>query len=215
MKIVPTVLYFSNVPLIFLFERATTTNMERRHILIFILSFIILAGAGIVYLFIPKGVNAPFLLPQPQPTPVNPTPTGWKTYENKEFGFAFDYPGDWEVEEQKEGTRTYAIKLWSQDQLIERRSNTYLEPRISAVFLRYDKNMFDEQIQKLKDYLKYAEGNFSVLRLPHGGTFYFLKIPNDQRGEILIGNEWISLAAQLRVPLNMDIVNTFRIIPKE
>ena len=79
---------------------ATTTNMERRHILIFILSFIVLAGAGIVYLFIPKGASAPFLTPDPQPVP-NPTPTGWKTYENKEFGFAFDYPGDWEISEDE------------------------------------------------------------------------------------------------------------------
>ena len=81
--------------------------MEKRSVMVFILSFIVLAGAGIVYLFIPKGVNAPFLTPDPQPVP-NPTPTGWKTYENKEFGFAFDYPGDWVMTENKEILKTYA-----------------------------------------------------------------------------------------------------------
>ena len=28
-------------------------------------------------------------------------PEGWKTYTNEEFGFAFDYPGEWEVKEIK------------------------------------------------------------------------------------------------------------------
>ena len=44
-----------------------------------------------------KTVKAPEIIPTPKPTPVAPVTTGWKTYENKEFGFAFDYPGGWKV----------------------------------------------------------------------------------------------------------------------
>ena len=64
----------------------------------FILSFIVLATAGIVYLFIPKGANAPFVVPnpQPQPTPVSTEiPKDWKTYRNEEYGFEISYPIGW------------------------------------------------------------------------------------------------------------------------
>ncbi len=58
--------------------------MEKRNIIIFILSFIILATTGIIFVFM-KGAPAPFVVePQPPPTEI---PADWKTYRNEEYGF--------------------------------------------------------------------------------------------------------------------------------
>ena len=78
--------------------------MERRNVIIFVLSFIILAITGIIYISM-KGANAPFVVPNPQPQPPpapNPTPTpsaqipsDWKTYRNEDIGVSLAYPKDW------------------------------------------------------------------------------------------------------------------------
>ncbi len=69
--------------------------MEKRSVIVFILSFIVLATAGIVYLFIPKGANAPFLVPQPMPNAQ--IPKDWKTYENTKYHYSFRYPKEYKI----------------------------------------------------------------------------------------------------------------------
>ena len=91
--------------------------MEKKNILILILSFATLAIVGSLFYSQNKGaMNAPFVVNQPPietpptvpTTPTSQIPKDWKTYENKEFGFAFDYPGEWAVKEDSSMLRTYA-----------------------------------------------------------------------------------------------------------
>ncbi len=77
--------------------------MEKKNVIVFILSFIILALAGLVYIS-QKGASAPFVVPQPAPitpTPSNQIPKDWKTYRNETMKFEIKYPPDWKVDEIK------------------------------------------------------------------------------------------------------------------
>lgn len=85
----------------------------------------------------PEANTNPPIIPMPRPvvqtTPVK-TPAGWKTYENKELGFAFDYPGGWKVEEGKgtndAGNSYEVIKIMPQGMTYELISlNIYNNPK--------------------------------------------------------------------------------------
>ncbi len=77
--------------------------MEKRNIVVFILSFLILATTGIIFVFMKGAQTAPFVVPQPQPqpppTPTAQTPADWKTYRNETMKFEIKYPSDWKVDE--------------------------------------------------------------------------------------------------------------------
>ena len=44
-----------------------------------------------------KGANAPFVVPQPQPTPSEQIPKDWKTYTNTKYHYSFRYPKEYYV----------------------------------------------------------------------------------------------------------------------
>ena len=91
--------------------------MTNKTPLALILIFATLVIAGSLFVFFEKqgAVNAPFNVGQRPPVePVSPlAPKGWKTYTNKEFGFALAYPGDWEINKklQPEPNTTGLIPL--------------------------------------------------------------------------------------------------------
>ena len=75
--------------------------MEKKNVVIFIVSFIILALAGIGF-FAWRGTR-PIGIAQPQPMPTpQPSveiPKDWKTYRNENMKFEIKYPPDWKVDE--------------------------------------------------------------------------------------------------------------------
>ena len=74
--------------------------MTNKTPLILILIFATLVIVGSLYLFSQRNAApAPFSVGNPPPveTVSPPTSKDWKTYTNKEFGFAFDYPEGYEV----------------------------------------------------------------------------------------------------------------------
>ena len=70
-------------------------DMENKNVIVFILSFIILATVGIIFVS-QKGAQPAPAVSVPNPTPqASNIPADWKTYRNERMGFALRYPGDW------------------------------------------------------------------------------------------------------------------------
>ena len=102
--------------------------MEKKNLLILILSFAALVIVGSLFVFFQNqgAGTAPFVVgtkPSIQTTPTIQTPQtfstvpttpasqipkDWETYRNEEFGFAFDYPGEWDLRENKSASKVYA-----------------------------------------------------------------------------------------------------------
>ncbi len=79
-----------------LFWRAWyTTIMDKRFITIFLILFILLAGGVLGFYYYKGAQTAPFVVPNPQPTPSEQIPKDWKTYRNEEYGFEISYPIGW------------------------------------------------------------------------------------------------------------------------
>jgi len=82
--------------------------MKKKSIIIIISAILVLAIAGVGFYFAQKRKEAMDLIKQGSITTSNEVnennnqenvynETGIKTYENKEYGYAFDYPKDWEL----------------------------------------------------------------------------------------------------------------------
>jgi len=83
--------------------------MEKKNVVIFIVSFIILALAGIGF-FAWRGTR-PIGIAQPQPRPVaNQIPVDWKTYTNTKYHYSFRYPKEYYVY-QWSGGEGYPIQI--------------------------------------------------------------------------------------------------------
>ncbi len=72
--------------------------MEKKNVIVFILSFIILALAGLGFYAWKSAQPAPAVAqPQPTPTPTAQIPKDWKTYENTKYHYSFRYPKEYYI----------------------------------------------------------------------------------------------------------------------
>ena len=162
----------------------------------------------------PPPIVQPTPVPTPTPTPQTPyqKPVGWKTYENKEFGFAFDYPGDWQVEEKKLDIKSrkqydfYEIDFWASNQ----KDRVNAGPRIS-VTINNDKEYNTEE--KVQESFKNYIGTVKSITTGDNIKGYDLKNSAGEGVLIVFGGKLISFGSSY-FPLDMSIVNTFRLIKK-
>ncbi len=83
--------------------------MEKKNVIIFIVSFVILALAGLGFLAWRSAQPAPVLV-QPQPTPTSQIPKDWKTYTNTKYHYSFRYPAGYYIY-QWSGGEGYPIQI--------------------------------------------------------------------------------------------------------
>ena len=126
-------------------------NMEKKNILILMLSFATLVIAGSIFYFQKGAVNAPFVVGQKPPVEtVSPlAPKGWKTYTNKEFGFAFDYPEGYEVGQGVEFKTNYGRSRTVGLAALDKLPGDFLTPIGITEGLN-----FNERHEQIKDFLK-------------------------------------------------------------
>jgi len=174
-----------------------------------------------------KTIKAPEItpIPMPKPVPVAPVPTGWKTYENKEFGFAFDYPWDWKVEEFRttKGERApysfYEIRLWAPDQFDDEKrldskylNDHFADPRILIYADNENKGEeIEKQLEKNIDAYQKNGETVKMVDLPKGIKAHIVEKSTHEELLIIAFNKiMITFNSGLGVPLRMDIVRTFR-----
>ncbi len=73
--------------------------------------------------------------------------SGWKTYENKEYGFSFKYPGEWEKIVEKNIDKPEGSKIYKSIRLLSKADSDY--------YIQF-------QIVKIED-----KNNDSVIDYPH------------------------------------------------
>ena len=197
--------------------------MGKNSTIIFIVLFIalILLGAGYI-LYSQKGTdNVPFVVGEKPPiqTPqTNSIPKDWKTYENREFGFAFDYPGNWDLEMKKVDYKArepylyYQINLWAPDQSNKESRNA--EGNTPRLQISFDNDKEYNTKEKFAEELKTYEG-ISKIKLLNGLIAYHDKTSPIEDVVTVFNNIRVVFKAQFQYPLNMNIINTFRVLPRE
>jgi len=157
----------------------------------------------------------PPVTPTPVAPPISQPPEGWKTYENKEFGFAFDYPGDWTIMERS-SKLNWASKEQNRNILIDSYYIDFHDLKNKANINNQGEFIFGLEITKYptdevkRRMLEYTPENTIILdgKIRGGLTESFI----GPEADFFIDNTSFVFTTPDRSNLLKDILRTFRFL---
>ena len=108
--------------------------------------FVLLSLSAVVFLYYQnqqlKSMLASYTSPttKPQPTPTSDPTANWKTYTNKQYGFTFKYPSDWE-----DVSKSDAIANPNREFMLQTSNKEFVN---GTVFDKYDSTFVEQPWSK-------------------------------------------------------------------
>ncbi len=153
-----------------------------------IISFVTVLLALAIWYGWSKGTLTSLVVLNPlNPGQLTPTPPieGWKMYENTEFGFAFQYPKEWTVSEERDTNPYNKFKVAVTPQVYQ-----YFQP--FYVLVKNDTNRITSQFRALEaSALEISVGGKQATRYEYDEEVHHttIIIPISEERSLIIGNE--------------------------